>query len=155
MDEQLSQHFRLVELTHSEIAARFGIDNEPDAETVGNLRALCADILEPLRNSIGKSIFVSSGYRSPMLNAAVGGEANSDHMLGLAADIVAPPLSVDELARAVLDLAPFVPLKQCIVEFGRWVHVSRLPIGVAATSAEFLVASLNARGRTVYTPLEA
>lgn len=155
MGEQLSTHFSLFELTHSEIAARLGIENEPSEETIGNLRALCLDILEPLRNSIGRPIFVSSGYRSPGLNSAVNGALASDHMVGLAADIMAPPLSVDELARAVLDLSRYVPLNQCICEYGRWVHVSRLPpTSQVARHAEFLVASLNARGKTVYTPWE-
>lgn len=156
MNEQLSQHFSLFELTHSEVAARLGIENDPDDTTVGNLRALCTDILEPLRNSLGRAIFVSSGYRSRMLNTSIGGANASDHLLGLAADIVVPGLSVDDVARGVLALSPFVPLKQCIVEFSRWVHVSRLPPESPVTRRpDFLVASLNERGKTVYSPWDA
>lgn len=156
---KLSAHFLLDELVGSQIAARLGIKNEPSAAEIENLKALCADILEPLRNSVGRPIFVTSGYRSLALNAAVNGANPSDHTLGLAADIVSPPLSVDNLARAVKALAPYVPLKQCIVEFpergGGWVHVSRLPVGVEARPPQFLVASLNSRGKTVYSPWEA
>lgn len=156
--DALSQHFTLVELTHSEIAARLGIKNEPSAEVVENLQALCADILEPLRNAVGRPLFVTSGYRASLLNTAIGGAQSSDHILGLAADITVPGMTVDELARAVRALAPFVPLRQCIVEFGRWVHVSRrLTVARKDTpnAAEFLVASLSARGKTVYTEWEA
>jgi hypothetical protein len=149
----LTAHFSLEEVTHSEVAARLGIPNEPDAETIANLRALCVDVLEPLRNTLGRPLFVSSGYRSPTLNRSVNGSSKSDHMLGLAADIVAPPIPLEHIVEAVRQLAPFFPLKQCILEFGRWIHVSRLPLDgplAAHYSPEFLIASLNERGGTVY-----
>jgi hypothetical protein len=148
---RLSPHFSLDELTRSEYAARHGLDNEPDARVVRNLERLCAEILEPLRSSIiGKPIFVTSGYRAPGINAAVGGSAHSDHLAGFAADIVAPPLSVTDLVRAVRSLAPYVPLKQCIAEFGSWVHVSCLDPVVDEWVPEFLVASRE-NGKTVYS----
>ena len=152
----LSEHFTLNELTHSDVAARLGIENKPDAATIENLRALCIDILEPLRSAISRSLFVSSGYRSVVLNTAVNGSKSSDHILGFAADVVAPPMSVRALAEAVKTLAPYVPLKQCIIEFGRWVHVSRIAPGKERENdPQFLVASLDDNGATIYRSWEA
>lgn len=153
----LSAHFTADELTISETAARLGIDNEPSAAVVANLKALCADILEPLRNALGRPIFVTSGYRSAVLNSAVNGSRDSDHVLGLAADIVVPPMDIEAVADVVRTLAPFVPLKQCICEFGKWVHVSRHPLDapLSVAAPEFLIASLNDRGSTVYSKWES
>lgn len=151
---KLSDHFTLEELKISEYAARNGIRNDPDEKATQNLKRLCVEILEPLRSSIDKPIHVTSGYRAPGVNGAVGGSVHSDHMYGFAADIIAPPLSVTELAMAVRDLAPYVPLKQCIVEFGSWVHVSCLDPSVDEWVPSFLVATRD-KGKTKYERWEA
>lgn len=149
MSDRLSDHFELGEFVRSEIATRRDLDNTPSAEVVRNLRALCVNVLEPLRSAIGHGIQITSGYRSLAVNAAVGGAPSSDHQYGLAADIVAPPLTVDELADAVRALAPYVPLKQAIREFppGGWLHVS-VDLG-ASPKREFLVATRE-QGQTRY-----
>jgi uncharacterized protein YcbK (DUF882 family) len=58
------------------------------------------DALEELRTHIGKPITVTSGYRCPEHNAAVGGAPSSQHMLGLAADILVPGMSASDLETA-------------------------------------------------------
>lgn len=83
----LSPHFRLIEFTRSGVATDKGIDNTPGKEEVDALRALCENILEPLRHRFG-AIYISSGYRCRRLNNAVGGVMNSQHMRGEAADIL-------------------------------------------------------------------
>lgn len=85
---QLSEHFSLEELCKSASASRLHLDNTPGQEELVNLTVLCVNTLEPLRKAWGDSIIVSSGYRSPKVNKAVGGVANSQHLTGQAADIL-------------------------------------------------------------------
>ena len=79
----LSPHFTLEELT----TTKTGISNVPHDNDVNQLRILCRDILEPLREKIGKPIIIDSAFRSAAVNRAVGGVSNSQHLLGQAADI--------------------------------------------------------------------
>ena len=81
------KHFTIKELCKSDTATRRGIKNEPTEEVVRNLTALVDNVLDPLREWYGKPIYVNSGYRCPLLNKAVGGVANSQHLSGEAADI--------------------------------------------------------------------
>lgn len=148
---RLSDHFTLEEMVLSQEATRKGIANTPANENITNLILLCTQILEPLRSTMGRALFVSSGYRCAELNELVGGAANSDHITGCAADITCPPVPVRDLANAVRSLAPYIPLKQCIIEFERWVHVSINPKANGGRIPQFLIASL-VDGKTQYTP---
>lgn len=131
MPKMLSTHFSLDELVFSQASARLGIDNTPDAAVLANLKRLAA-VLEQVRDLVGGTpIVVSSGYRSPNLNKAVGGAQNSAHLLGLAVDFTAPHFgSVMATAKAVAksDIA----FDQLIFEYGRWVHLGLAPASVAA-----------------------
>jgi hypothetical protein len=122
MSTMLTEHFSLDELTASQTAARDGINNTPDAACLRNLRTLAAT-LERLRSALGDNpVSISSGYRSPQLNAAIGGSTTSAHMLGLAADFIVPRFgSVLQTARAVADSG--IDYDQVILEYNRWVHV--------------------------------
>ncbi len=128
MPKMLTTHFSLEELTVSETAARKGIDNTPGATELRNLKRL-AETLEKLRSALGnKPILVTSGYRSPALNAAIGGSKSSRHMQGLAVDFIAPGCgTVMQTARAVIGCG--VEFDQAIYEFGRWLHFGLSPIG--------------------------
>ncbi|MBX3607108.1 MAG: peptidase M15 [Piscinibacter sp.] len=121
MARQLTDHFTLDEFTISQTAAREGIDNTPDAAALRNLRAL-ASALERVRSRLGnRPVSISSGYRCPALNSAVGGSKTSAHMQGLAADFIVPSYgTVLQTARAVVDAFP--DFDQVIYEYGRWVH---------------------------------
>jgi hypothetical protein len=118
----LSKHFTLEELTFSQTAARLGIDNTPDPDTLSNLRGL-SNFLEVIREKIKRPIYITSGYRGNELNKQIGGSKTSAHMSGLAADIISPsygtPADLAEVI-AALDLE----FDQLILEFGKWVHVS-------------------------------
>ncbi|WP_375291812.1 D-Ala-D-Ala carboxypeptidase family metallohydrolase [Qipengyuania sp.] len=118
---QLSPHFTLEEMVVSQTAARRGIDNMPPAPAVGALKTLCVEVLEPVRTHFGRPVVVSSGYRGPELNRAIGGASSSQHCKGEAADITVPGIHV-------LDVAQWIQRNlrydQLIYEFGRWVHVS-------------------------------
>lgn len=146
---KLSAHFTLDELVASQYAARHGIDNMPSDAIIGNLERLCADILEPLRVAVGRPIVVSSGYRSPEVNKAIGGSNGSAHMLGLAADITVPGLSVQAVCREIVKLKR--PFDQVIDEYSSWVHVA-----IAAKDKKPRMQQLMARrygqgGQTVYS----
>ena len=81
------RYFTLAELIRSAEAKKRGIDNTPTFEVVEHLRELTEKVLEPMRAAYGMPIKVSSGYRCPELNGAVGGAATSVHMIGYAADL--------------------------------------------------------------------
>ena len=115
----LSPHFSLAELVSSQVATRKGIDNAPAPAIVANLTRLAA-LLEQVRALVGAPIVISSGYRSPALNKAVGGAANSAHVLGLAADISTAKLTPKALA--LLIRQSDIAFDQLIYE-GTWVHI--------------------------------
>ena len=87
------QHFTIQELSASATAERLTIDNTPSRAAQRMLTILVEQLLDPIRRRYGAPIIVTSGYRCPALNTAVGGVANSHHIVGCAADIVAPLLS--------------------------------------------------------------
>lgn len=81
------KYFELNEFIASREAKKRGIDNTPSFEVVAHLDELVEQILDPLRAAYGMPITVTSGYRCPALNKAVGGVPNSVHQLGYAADL--------------------------------------------------------------------
>ena len=95
---QLSKNFTLIELITSQEAARRGLDNTPTPQVITNLTNLVKNVLQPLRDLVGKPIVISSGYRSPAVNAAIGGAKNSEHMTGCAADFTIPSKTNKETA---------------------------------------------------------
>ena len=122
---KVGKHFTLAELTHSQAAARKGLKNSPDAAALESLQLLVQHVLDPLREALGRPIAVSSGYRSPLVNRAVGGASSSQHVLGQAADITVPGMHVTEVVARIRDLG--LPFDQLIDEFSSWVHVSYGP----------------------------
>lgn len=121
MSQQLSANFTLPELTISQTASRHGIRNVPSTAEVANLKRLCNEILQPLRNQLKKPVVVTSGFRSRELNRAVGGSQTSAHVDGRAADIHVPGMSTAQLVKKIHELD--LPFDQVIDEFGDWVHV--------------------------------
>lgn len=87
---RLTEHFQLSEFTKSSTAIARHIDNTPNAQQIANLKQLCEQVLEPLRQHFNVPIIIGSGFRCPKLNAAVGGVKNSQHQTGEAADIHIP-----------------------------------------------------------------
>ena len=81
------RNFTIQELTASTTTEAKKINNDPTPEVLENLKQLINNVLDPLRNAYGKPIIVTSGYRSPALNAAVKGSKTSQHMKGQAADM--------------------------------------------------------------------
>ena len=121
---KLSPHFSLAELTASQTAARKGLGNTPDAVVKNNLTITAAN-LEKVRELLNHPIIISSGYRSPAVNRAVGGAATSAHTKGWAVDFICPgfgsPVQVVEKLKSS-DL-----IFDQIIEEGTWVHISFAP----------------------------
>ena len=78
-------YFNIKEMTESQTAKLYHIDNTPTKEVIDNLKKVMY-ILDIVRTHIGKPILVNSGYRCKKLNEMVGGTQNSMHIKGLAAD---------------------------------------------------------------------
>jgi hypothetical protein len=78
---KLSKNLSLAEVTKSNTAKRLGIDNTPDDWATENLRKIAEHVFQPLRDAFKCPIYVSSGYRSPELNAAIGGSVEFDQMV--------------------------------------------------------------------------
>ena len=91
------KYFSIEELVKSTTAKRLAIDNTPPSAARKMLTILVEQLLDPIRRRYGAPIIVTSGYRCPALNTAVGGVANSHHIVGCAADIVAPLCSQAKL----------------------------------------------------------
>lgn len=100
---KLSCNFALSEFLVSETAARHGITLAPSDEHVENLSMLCKHVLQPLRDALGAPLHVSSGFRSVWLNQAVGGEWDSQHLTGQAADVYADNVTPYDLAMLAYD----------------------------------------------------
>ena len=81
------KYFELDEFVNSPTAKKKGIDNTPSFEVVEHLDELVNNILDPLRAAYGMPIRITSGYRCPELNKAVGGSSTSVHQIGYAADL--------------------------------------------------------------------
>ena len=116
-------YFTLYELLYSQTALYSKIPNHPTWAQVENLNRLAITILDPVRKVFGKPIKVSSGFRSTLLNTAVGGVNNSQHLQGLAADLRVSDLK--GLKQAVIESG--VPFDQLIEESkggSKWLHIS-------------------------------
>lgn len=122
---KLSANFSLAELTKSEAATRNGIDNTPSLRVIENLTELVENVLQPVRDQFGP-VVVTSGYRSPEVNAAIGGSTTSAHCKGFAADFEVLGMDNKELALWIRDNLKFTQLilefyKEGIPDSG-WVH---------------------------------
>lgn len=122
----LTPHFTLSEMTDSQTAARKGIPNMPPVGSPerANLQRT-AETMEEVRTILGdKPILISSGYRSPAVNAAVGGSKSSAHMSGLAVDFSCPGAGTPlQICRALEPHMKKLGIDQLIHEYGTWVHL--------------------------------
>jgi len=145
---KISQHLTLAELIRSESAKRLGISNMPIQEHIENLKGLAENIFEPIRNHFGSPIYISSGYRSQKLNAAIGGSMNSQHSRGMAIDIDMDGTDIKN--SAIFEYAKTLPFDQLIWEFGTkdnpdWVHISYSPL-----NRKQILYATKRNGKTIY-----
>ncbi|MDH5785346.1 MAG: D-Ala-D-Ala carboxypeptidase family metallohydrolase [Chromatiales bacterium] len=149
---QLSKNFYLDEFQRSQTATRHGIDMTIVEGGVfhANLKRLCRDVLQPVRNHFGP-VSITSGYRPAKLNKLIKGSKTSQHLTCQAADFVVPGHTPLEVARWIRDNCK--GYDQLIHEFGEWVHVSvpqhnQLPRQMNLTAAK--LSGLFGRLKTVY-----
>ena len=115
----LTEHFTLEELTHTDHRE---FDNTPNESELENIKRL-AVFLEKVKTVLGgKPIMVNSAYRSQLVNTAVGSRDTSQHRIGCAADIRVPEMTPDQVVKAIM-VSPLA-YDQVIREFDRWTHIS-------------------------------
>lgn len=147
----ISEHISLKEAVRSNTAARLNIHNFPDNDTLVTMQITAEHIFEPLRNHFNEPIYVSSFYRSPELNTAIGGSKKSQHCLGEAIDI-------DDVYSKATNADFFYYIKdrlefdQLIWEFGNdenpnWIHAS---YRLGENRMRVLKAYKNKNGKTKY-----
>jgi zinc D-Ala-D-Ala carboxypeptidase len=149
---QLTRNFSLHELTKSETALRYDMENNPGPAEAANLTELAGKVLQPIRDHYQKGVKINSGFRHPDVNAKVGGSRTSDHCRGMAADLEIPGVPNAELAEWVKDNLEFT---QLILEFytpgipdSGWVHVSYDP----GNLKKQVMTATKQNGKTVYLP---
>jgi hypothetical protein len=138
-------------MTVSQAAARTGTPNIPDSQKVQNLKRLCLELLEPIREIVGSPITITSGYRSPQVNGMVGGSLSSAHLKGFAADINAHSFgSSRKLATLLVEQFKErgIAFDQLILEFDQWVHVGL--IGPAGQQRGQVLTAKKFGGKTHY-----
>ena len=148
-DGYLTKNFSYPEMIKSSTADRLGISNDATREHVINLVNLCNFILQPVRNEFGP-IRINSGYRSPALNAKVGGSKTSQHCNGQAADFESFSTPNPDLAKWITKNLDF---DQIILEFydgkdpnSGWVHCSYNLMG----NRRKILTALKTGGKVVY-----
>jgi putative chitinase len=100
MTDRITKHFTWHEATHSDTAERKGLKNDPPADIQGNIE-IAAEGMEAVRSLLGVPLKVTSWYRSPDVNAAVGGSRTSDHLTGFAVDFRAVGRDALACAKAI------------------------------------------------------
>lgn len=140
----LSPNFTLHEMTRSATAAKYGIKNIPNASHVENLRLLCTNILQPLRDLLGVPVTISSGYRCKALNRIIGGARNSQHQTGRAADLSVKGFTTEQLFQLIVDSN--LEYDQVIEEFGEWIHIS-----FSEKPRKIALIAKRVNGRVIYT----
>ena len=116
-------------MTKSGTATRLGLDNTPNEEQIENLKALCENILEPLREYYeSRPIMVSSGFRSEKLSEAIGSSSRSQHCKGEAVDFEIPGFDNKQVAAHIKNNFLYDQLiseyyEESVADSG-WIHVS-------------------------------
>ena len=122
---KLTKNFTLEEFTYSPTANAHKINNACGVEHVANLKALCENVLQPLRDHLGVPIIITSGYRCSALNKLVGGAANSQHTKGQAVDFIVPSKDLRAVFNYIVEHLDF---DQLLFEHNKqgdiWIHLS-------------------------------
>ncbi len=130
----LTEHFTLAELTHTDHRE---LENIPNETEIKNLYRL-AEFLETVKTVLGgKPIMVNSAFRSEAVNTAVGSKNTSQHRIGAACDFRVPGMAPDAVVRAII--AADLPYDQIIREFDAWTHISVPNTAVAQPRRQALI----------------
>ena len=145
---KLSKNFSLAEIEHSNTAKRLGISNEMSEKHLESMQRLIDNLIQPMRDAIGP-IRISSGYRSPKLNKAIGGSSRSQHSKGEALDLQfweKGKMNNRVIYEWVLESG--VEFDQMINEFDfSWIHIS---LKSRENRGQVLEAYKDEKGKTAY-----
>tara|TARA_R100000278_G_scaffold12670_2_gene13591 strand:+ start:433 stop:882 length:450 start_codon:yes stop_codon:yes gene_type:complete len=145
---KLSKNFTRAEIEHSNTAKRLDISNEMSDEHLENMQRVIDNLIQPMRDAIGP-IRISSGYRSPKLNKAIGGSSRSQHCKGEALDLQfwkEGKMNNKVIYDWVIDSG--IEFDQMINEFDfAWIHIS---LKSKENRKEILEAYKNEKGKTKY-----
>jgi hypothetical protein len=145
---KLSKNFSRAEIEHSNTAKRLGISNEMSEKHLENMQRLIDNLIQPMRDAIGP-IRISSGYRSPKLNKAIGGSSRSQHSKAEALDLQFWEKGVMN-NKVIYDwvLESGVEFDQMINEFDySWIHIS---LKSRENRGQVLEAYKDEKGKTAY-----
>lgn len=154
-EDQITANFYMSELTHSNTAVNRGINNTPSALHKKNLIEATKNLFQPTRDLLGAAMLISSGYRSPALNRAVGGSSTSAHSYGLAIDFTCPSFGNTRKIASFL-VSEFkkrgIKFDQLILEFpdsgSSWIHLGyKSPSG---SQRNQVLTAVKQGGKTTY-----
>lgn len=142
MPTMLTPHFTLEEFIASQTAARLGLPNMPIEQELANVKHT-AEVMEKVRSILGdKPVLISSGYRSPRVNEAVGGSPSSAHKSGLAVDFTVPGFGTPiEICNTLSAHMGELTIDQLIYEFNSWVH-----LGLSADHPRHMALTIDRNG---------
>jgi uncharacterized protein YcbK (DUF882 family) len=139
----LTKNFTLEEFTDSQTAARKSLRNVPmdHSQERKNLQRT-AETMEKVRAILGHPILISSGYRSPKVNVAVGGSKTSAHMSGLACDFSCPGFGTPRaICKTLEPHMKELGIDQLIHEYDTWVH-----LGLSAGEPRHMAMTIDTKG---------
>jgi hypothetical protein len=150
---KLSKYTTLQEVIKSNTASVLQIQNIPNSEQVENLRLVCTEIFDKVREHFGKPIGITSGFRSPELNKRIGGSKTSQHLEGKALDIDGDLLGGVNNKEIFDFIKNNCTFDQLIWEFGTenapdWVHVSYNK----GVNRKQILRAIKSNGKTIYKP---
>ena len=151
--DKVSKYVSYKEVTHSNQATALKIGNTPNAEQLHNLKLVCTNIFDKVREHFGKPIGISSAFRSRELNTRINGSKSSQHMEGKALDIDGDMFGGLDNKQIFDYIRNNCKFDQLIWEFGSenapsWVHVSYNKDGNRGQ----ILRAVKSGGRTVYQP---
>jgi zinc D-Ala-D-Ala carboxypeptidase len=151
--EKISKYVTYAEVTKSNQATALKLANIPNATQLKNLRLVCTNIFDKVRDHFGKPIGISSGFRSVELNSKIGGSKTSQHCEGKALDIDGDIFGGINNKLLFFFIKENCIFDQLIWEFGSenapdWVHVS---FNEGKNRGQVLRA-LKVGGKTIYKP---
>jgi hypothetical protein len=150
---QLSKYITLQEAIKSNTASVLQIQNIPNSEQIANLKLVCTEVFDKVREHFGKPIGITSGFRSAELNKRIGGSKTSQHMEGKALDIdgdILGGVSNKDIFEFIKNNCTF---DQLIWEFGSenvpdWVHVSYNK----GVNRKQILRAIKSNGKAIYKP---
>ena len=149
---KVTEHVSYKEVIKSNTATRRGIENIPSGEQMENIKLLCENVFEPLREHVGGPIAINSLFRSVELNRAIGGSSTSQHCA-----VNGAAMDIDDTYGIMSNADMFEFIKkldfdQLIWEYGDdenpdWVHISYKKNG----NRKQILKCKRVKGKTVYS----